>query len=690
MTVPTSISIPEQRRLALLYRVSRELSGRLNLGELLPRVLKETVESTQANTGTVIVFDEQGRVLHSALMTEGKFQPDPDKLIAATLEHGLAGWVAHNRQPVLVQNTAQDPRWDRRPDDHVVGPKSAIAAPLLGRERVVGVITMVKTPVGSFNEDDLLVLTAIADQGGIAIENARLFTDIERRSQAMRALAATAQAINSTLQLEEVLRLVTQHAKDLLRVEVAAIALLEGEKLVFKEMVGKASDRLKGLSVKLGQGFSGWVAQHNQAVLVPDVTVDPRFSRGVDQQTGFLTRAVACVPVVIKNQVIGVIEVRNPVNGAFDPETLNLLNSLASLAGTAIVHAQQLEELRAAESRFAGLFEDSIDPILITDLNGVITDANRKAVEFFGYDKAELVKLRVTTVHRTGTAWLGSDRFAHLRGGKEITYQTRITTKSGNEVPVEVHAKLIQRRGQEFIQWIQHDLSERIALEETRADLISMIVHDLRSPLGNILSSLDVAQSSLPPDSELVTSLLSIATRSAERLSRLVDSLLDLRRLEAGQMKLHKDQENLNALVAEAAEQVTSTAEGKGIQVKIELPPRLPLVSIDADMIRRVVINLLENSIKYTPGTGTVTVTAKSDPKEVTIMVRDTGPGIPASEHTRIFHKFARLQREAAPKGLGLGLAFCKLALEAHGGRIWVESQVGKGSKFSFTLPLAE
>jgi PAS domain S-box-containing protein len=629
-------------------------------------------------------------VLHSALMTEGKFQPDPDKLIAATLEHGLAGWVVHNRQAVLVENTTRDPRWDRRPDDQVVGPKSAIAVPLMGRERVVGVITLVKTPAGSFTDADLTLLTAIAEQGGIAIENARLFTDIERRSQAMRALATTAQAINSTLKLEEVLRLVTQHARDLLRVEVAAIALLEGNRLVFKEVVGKASERLKGMSVNLGQGFSGWVAQNNQPVLVTDVTADPRFSRGVDQQTGFLTRAVACVPVQIKNQVIGVIEVRNPINGLFDPETLNLLSSLASLAGTAIVHAQQVEELQAAESRFAGLFEDSIDPILITDLNGMITDANRKAVEFFGYDKAELVRLRVTTVHRMGTAWLGSDRFQHLRGGKEITYQTRITTKQGNEIPVEVHAKLMQRRGQEFIQWIQHDLSERIALEETRSDLISMIVHDLRSPLGNILSSLDVAMSSLPTDSELVTSLLSIANRSAERMSRLVDSLLDLRRLEAGQMKLHREQQNLNALVSEAAEQVSSTAEGKGIQVKNELPPRLPLVSIDADMVRRVVINLLENSIKYTPGTGVVTITGKSDPKEVTISVKDTGPGIPATEHTRIFNKFARLNREAAPKGLGLGLSFCKLATEAHGGRIWVESQVGKGARFSFTLPITD
>src|SRR3972149_1962701 len=151
-----------------------------------------------------------------------------------------------------------------------------------------------------------------------------------------------------------------------------------------------------------------------------------------------------------------------------------------------------------------------------------------------------------------GTAFLGSDRFQHLRSGKELAYQTKITTRAGTEIPVEVHAKRIQRRGEEFIQWIQRDLSEHLALEEMRNDLISMIVHDLRSPLGNVISSVDVVQASLPPEHEVEHSLLSIASRSAARLSRPVDSLLDMRRLEEGKMNLSKTQTNINTLVAEA------------------------------------------------------------------------------------------------------------------------------------------
>jgi PAS domain S-box-containing protein len=684
----TTAPFTEQQRLGLLYRVSSEISGRIDLAELLPRMLKATVENAQAKTGSVIVLNEQGHVLYSALMMDGGFQPDPSKKLAGTLEAGLAGWVLKNRQAALVTDTTKDPRWGRRPDDEMVGAKSAIAAPLLGRARVVGVLTLVKTPADTFDNDDLSLMIAIAEQAGVAIENAQLYAESERRAQAMRALASTAQAINSTLKLDEVLHLVVQNAQGLLNVETACVALVREGNLVFKEAAGRMSGQLKGSELAIGDGIAGWVAQNKQSVITNNVPGDTRFKRGLDQRTGLLTLASAAVPVRESHgNVVGVIEVMNPVEGNFAPDTLSLLESLAELATTAILHAQQVEELAAAESRFSSLFEDNIDPILITNLDGIVTDANRKACETFGYQRDELIGLRVTTVHRMGTAFLGSDRFRHLRGGQEITYQTRITTKQGMEIPMEVHAKMIQRRGQEFIQWIQRDISERLQLEELRNDLINMIFHDLRSPLGNILSSLDVVAASIPPENETEQTLIAIANRSAARMSRMVDSLLDLRRLEAGEVKLVKDQVDVGLLASEAIEQVQPIAESKGIRLVNEVPPRLPMVDVDADMIRRVVINLIENAVKYTPGEGLVSVQARSGAKEMTVAVKDTGPGIPTGEHTRIFNKFARLQREAAPKGLGLGLAFCKMAVEAHNGRIWVESQPGKGATFSFTLP---
>jgi signal transduction histidine kinase len=232
-------------------------------------------------------------------------------------------------------------------------------------------------------------------------------------------------------------------------------------------------------------------------------------------------------------------------------------------------------------------------------------------------------------------------------------------------------------------------LSERLALEELRNDLMSMLVHDLRSPLGNIISSLDILASTLPEADATQQSLLSIAGRATARMSRLVDSLLDLRRLEAGELSLNRAPTDLAALLAEALEQVQPVAEARRLALRLDVPDDLPLADLDLDMMRRVLANLLDNAVRYTPPQGAITLSARAEPDQVLVTVCDTGPGVAEADRQRIFDKFARAQREAAPKGLGLGLAFCKLAVEAHGGRIWVESGAQPGAAFHFTLPRA-
>jgi signal transduction histidine kinase len=215
-----------------------------------------------------------------------------------------------------------------------------------------------------------------------------------------------------------------------------------------------------------------------------------------------------------------------------------------------------------------------------------------------------------------------------------------------------------------------------------------MIIHDLRSPLGNILSSLDLMNGALQADDDaLVVSLHSIALRAASRLSRLVDSLLDLRRLESGEVQLNRAPADLNVVLTEALEQVQSMAAAKGLRLQRAAAPDLPVLPMDVELVRRVVVNLLDNAVKYTPSGGTITLSGAAGPQQVTLSVHDTGPGVPAEDQHRIFDKFARVQRTATPKGLGLGLAFCRLAVEAHGGRIWVENDPAGGAAFHFTLP---
>ena len=668
-----------------LREVARTVNGSLDLNQVLPLVLEQLARVVAYDSASILL--REGDRLGVAAV-HGFDAAGAVMALSFDALSGLSARVLREKHCIVLEDVQRSEEWIVSDIPETKTIRAWIGAPLIVKDEVLGLLSVDSRQPGAYQPEDGQVVAAFAEQAAVAVLNARLYADSERRSYGLRALAATAQAINGAFDLDEVLRLVVMHAQEWLGMEAASLALVQGSSLVFKEAVGPVAESLRGASIQLGAGVAGWVAEHNEAIIVPDVRADERFFAGLDERTGFVTRALACVPVRIQNRPIGVIEVMNPASGRFDPDTLQLLDSLASLAGTAIVQARRIAELRAAENRFAGLFEDSLDPILITDLEGVITDANRRASEFFGFTRAELFGMRVTTLHRVRTNSLDAGRYAPLLGGEAISYQTHINTHAGKEVPVEVHAKLIERGDEKFIHWIQHDLSDRVALEELRNDLMSMIVHDLRSPLGNIMSSLDILRSALPADDDMLNSLLSIAGRAAGRLSRLVDSLLDLRRLESGEMRLNRVAVNTVTLLNEAVEQVQPTAEAKGIQLVTSVPVAPAIAPLDVDLIRRVMINLLDNAVKYTPRAGTITTRLKAGPELLTVSVGDTGPGIPAGEHQRIFDKFTRVQRENTAQGLGLGLAFCKLAVEAHGGRVWADSELETGATFSFTLPI--
>jgi PAS domain S-box-containing protein len=431
------------------------------------------------------------------------------------------------------------------------------------------------------------------------------------------------------------------------------------------------------------------VAKEGQALVIPDARVDPRFDPGVDRALGYTTIAVACAPIHSRGRVIGVLEALNPSSGAFDPDALLLLKGIASLAGTALHHAQLFEHLQAAHQRYRELFEGSIDPIIITDWGGHILDANRQAVLITGFEVGTLQRMNVDHLDISDRIKLGDD-FANLSDGLTISYDAILYKQGRVEVPVQVHARETRIEGLSRIQWILRDITERKNLDSLRNDLISMIYHDLRSPLANVISSLDVIQTLLPPVSDpALESLLQVAIRSTERIQRLTNSLLDMRRLETGKPITNIQPTSPESLIQESIEAVAHTVAGKNQQIQVEVAPDLGQVLVDPDMVRRVLINLMENAVKYTPVESTISVGALPDKDMVLMWVVDNGPGIPEAEHERVFDKFTRLHSKDGPKGLGLGLAFCRLAIEKHGGRIWVENAPGSGACFKFTLPLA-
>jgi NtrC-family two-component system sensor histidine kinase KinB len=447
----------------------------------------------------------------------------------------------------------------------------------------------------------------------------------------------------------------------------------------------------------LEQGLAGWVVAHRQASLVPNTSRDPRWLRRPDdenERSG--AKSAICVPIMVREELVGVLTMVHATPGIFNKKHFALLQSIADLAGVAIHNARLYESLQAAHRRYQELFEDSIDPILITNLAGKIQETNRQAVAFSGRTHSSLLNTEVWDLHSMQPEWLLKNLDA-IHSGETISCESECFPSNRAPIAVEIYVHKINFSGEELLQWIIRDITERKQLDTLRNDLSAMIYHDLRSPLANIVSSLDMLRALIPDTPEetanpIIPQVVAIAIRSSDRMQRLINSLLDINRLEAGQPITNRKAVEVAPLVNEALDAVQPIISTKHQEISREIEDGLPSIWVDEDMVRRVIINLLENASKFTPLDGSVVVGAKKENDWIKIWVKDTGPGIPLEFQTRLFNKFSRmqvdrLQGERFPKGLGLGLAFCKLAIQAHGGNIGVESAPGSGSCFYFSVP---
>ncbi len=677
--------------LELLYNISRELSSALDLRTLLERVLLLSMQNVGAINGSIIVLDDDGDPVDAAIVIGNTIHNHTTERLRDTLEKGLSGWVLRERQAALVEDTTQDPRWMTRQyeDDERQNPKSAVSAPILTRDRLVGILTLVHPKPGFFSTEHVALVQAIADQAGIAVLNARLYAESQRHAGVMTSLANSATGISVSLNLEDEFSAILKQVERALNPSAAELTLVDVQSGCLERRVAHGWGKVRAGSKysKVESGVSSWVVQYDQPVLLRNPILDKRFDPRSDQPKGMLTQAVLCAPIHYHRRVIGTLEAINPRSGTFDDDSLDILTGIANLAGTAIRHAQLYEQLQAAHQRYQDLFEDSIDPILITNWRGEIVETNRKAVLVSDYTKDDLHSMPIERLHEIKRDLLG-ESFSLLHSGNTVSYESILRTASGHEVPILVYVRQIQTEEISGLQWILRDITEQKKLDTLKDDLTSMIYHDLRSPLANVVSSLDLLNTMLPTDDSAMKSLLEISMRSTERIQRMTESLLDMSLLEAGQPIAKPTRVNIPDLIYEAVQAIVSTVNNKNQSISYKISPNLPPVMVDQDMIRRVVTNLLENASKYSPSGCNIEVGSQRQDDVATIWVQDHGPGIPASEHERIFDKFTRLKAENGPKGLGIGLAYCRLAVQAHGGRIWVESELGVGSRFVFTLPV--
>jgi PAS domain S-box-containing protein len=344
--------------------------------------------------------------------------------------------------------------------------------------------------------------------------------------------------------------------------------------------------------------------------------------------------------------------------------------------------------LSDSQALYRRLYREASFGIVITDLNGEIVDANPRALAFLGFDRAMLVGMPIDAVYRTGQERMSPEELRAAGSGEELEVSATARTVRGASRPVRLFARRMRLDAQDYIVWSTQDATAQVEQDDNRRDLAAMIYHDMRNPLNTINASLSrLGKLVQQGDQPAAVTLTDLALRGTHQLTRLVNGLLDVERLQAGDTTLNRREARLDDLLREAAALMAVQAEEAEQELVVDGDGLPTAIAVDPDMILRVLLNLIENAIKYTPQPGTITVRASQGAEGVCVEVSDSGPGIPEEMRARVFDRYVRLKDRTA-WGVGLGLAFCRAAVEAHGGRIWAENRLPRGATIAFVLPM--
>lgn len=656
-----------QEAIEQLYHMMRELTAELELRAVSRKVLAFAIETTGATAGSIMVLDEDGRLVSAIIKDGERLVNNATMQLGAVLEHGLAGWVIRHREPAFVPDTSKDERWQPATLE-ASDLRSAISVPLVVEDHLVGALTVVHHRPNAFTEKHFFWARSIGDLAGTMVMNALLYDRSRRQAQITRVWAESAMIITSTLETEEIIKRMLKQAEMGLQAEAVLLAMANASQWVVTDAAGVLTERLLGVRLP-----------------PPEKAHD---CPPMEKLRSLGAREIACAPIVIGNEPTGALIAINPLEGRFRADMTTLLHGIANMASTALRNARLFEEATNAHRQYRALFNDTLDWIFITDLQGKILEANQHAKVETGFSWEELRSgaYSIADIHQLPDIPLLEDLSA-IPSSPPISYEAEAHTPNGETMPVEVYVRRVHLNNKPHLQWILRDITERKNLETFRNDMLAMLYHDLRAPLGSINMSLELLEQAKTEEER--AELIAIARRAAARLQRMTANMLDLGRLENGQMPLQYQQVSPQQIIKEALDLVSPHLAQRGHSLETAIEANLPPVRADNDVARRVLVNLLENAAKYTPVGGHIQVGAARQGDFIRFWVTDNGPGIPEGEQIGIFKKYIRGAHKSTT-GLGLGLAFARLAVQAHGGEIGLQSTLGEGSTFYFTLPIDE
>jgi PAS domain S-box-containing protein len=729
----------ERSRLQLLYDIGQQLTSQLEIKQLLPVLVDTVVQSVGADKGGILVFapekgdfapkkgdfapkkgdfapekgdfapekgdfapekegfDLAGQVTHHILIRDYDSEEQAQSIIEQVLKTGIAGRAVRERRAILTSDTQVAPLVAFRPDQpQDVNIRSMISVPLLLPKRVVGLLTLVHHQPNYFTPDHLQVLEALAAQATTALENARLYEQTARYARQQSAVAEAARALNAHLNVQDAFAAVVESLRALVDARRISLVLREGQKdyVRYIALDSPLPEPLRGMAVPLSASSASDTLLAGRPHLTPDLSVetDHPLEREL-YAAGFRSRVN--LPLIVGEQVIGALNLSSPREAAFSARDLTPLQQIADALASALSNSRLIDQVRDSELRYRTLTENAPVGIFSIDASGRITAVNPALIQLLSLPNAEAFLgeeiLKYPPLQKAG---LVDDFRAALERG--ITADQEIQYTDSDRVSWHFRLKLAPERdasGQvNVVVGLLENISERAALEQLREDLRAMLIHDLRQPLAIIHTALALAaEEALAPG---IQRLINDALNNAQRQQTLIEAYLDVTRLEAGQMPFvlaPTPWPEVEKLIQKTINALQATASRRELLVELQstgTPASDWQVRLDHSAIERVLLNLLDNAIKFSKvGEQPITLLTHADSAGLNIKVIDRGAGIPEDKLPNIFDRFAQARQGDRVRGTGLGLTFCKLAVEAHDGKIAVESAQGRGTTVSLWLP---
>jgi PAS domain S-box-containing protein len=548
------------------------------------------------------------------------------------------------------------------------------------------------------------LLSQLASQAAVALENATLYQRIESRLREQSLLYQASAQIAATYEKETVALAIADSIAVALSTAGARVSTWNAQNntLVTEAMMvnGRPFNDQSLMTIPIED-----VPEYNNCLNEYKPVQWTRKNAPSEKDREYLTRlpqglSLLAVPLITGTQTIGLVEVYSHIERTFDENAIRTAQTIASQAAVALENTDLFRRIRENHNLLMAVLNSTREGMLMTDTQGKIVLANQQLEVLTGLRVDDLIEANLSDDNLALADFLGYQQgelkniISSLDDNQPL--QGEVTTF---EVDVPGHRTLQRSDAPVFdidhqmIGWlvVLRDVTEEHELSQTREQLTEMIVHDLRAPLTAILGSLNLLDKTIGTEGVLpiIRQAITISNRSVEQMLGLVNSLLDLAKLETGEMPLSLSEISLDTLCEELVATFVQEANENGIILSYRADEMLPMITADNEKLGRVLANLLDNALKFTPAGGQVDLSVEAAENEINITVADTGPGVPEEFREVIFKRFVQVPGAAGRRrGTGLGLAFSQMAILAHGGKIWVEENPGGGSAFRIQLPL--